>query len=74
MYADGNRMTMIITYILELLPIKAGWAPIYYEHVFCKIDEKKFAPLYCENNGRPNKPVNILLSLEFIKHLYDYTD
>jgi len=41
---------------------------------FCRIDEKKFAHLYCENNGSPNKPVNILLSLEFIKHLYDYTD
>ncbi|AFV10421.1 transposase domain-containing protein DUF772 [Thermacetogenium phaeum DSM 12270] len=54
--------------------LKKSWAPIYYEHVFCRIDEKKFAHLYCENNGSPNKPVNILLSLEFIKHLYDYTD
>lgn len=54
--------------------LKKSWAPIYYEHVFCKIDEKKFAPLYCPDNGSPNKPVNILLSLEFIKHLYDYTD
>jgi len=34
----------------------------------------RFAPLYCQDNGSPNKPVNILLSLEFIKHLYDYTD
>lgn len=54
--------------------LKKSWAPIYYEHVFCQIDEKKFAPLYCPDNGSPNKPVNILLSLEFIKHLYDYTD
>ncbi|QGP93936.1 Transposase DDE domain protein [Neomoorella glycerini] len=54
--------------------LKKSWVPIYYEHVFCRIDEKKFAPLYCRDNGSPNKPVNILLSLEFIKHLYDYTD
>lgn len=54
--------------------LKKSWAPIYYEHVFCKIDEKNFAPLYCQDNGSPNKPVNILLSLEFIKHLYNYTD
>ncbi|QGP93653.1 hypothetical protein MGLY_30730 [Neomoorella glycerini] len=47
--------------------LKKSWAPIYYEHVFCKIDEKKIAPLYCPDNGSPNKPVNILLSLEFIK-------
>jgi hypothetical protein len=26
------------------------------------------------DNGRPNFPVNILLSLEFIKHLKNYTD
>lgn len=54
--------------------LEKSWAPIYYEHVFCQIDEKRFAPLYCQDNGSPNKPVNILLSLEFIKHLYDYTD
>jgi len=54
--------------------LKKSWAPICYEHVFCQIDEKKLAPLYCSDNGSPNKPVNILLSLEFIKHLYDYTD
>jgi len=54
--------------------LQKTWAPIYYEHVFCKIDEKPFAVLYCADNGRPNFPVNILLSLEFIKHLKDYTD
>jgi len=30
--------------------------------------------LYCNDNGRPNFPVNILLSLEIIKHLFDYAD
>lgn len=50
------------------------WAPIYYEHVFCKMDESPFAVLYCADNGRPNFPVNILLSLEFFKHMYDITD
>ena len=33
-----------------------------------------FKPLYCPDNGSPNKPVNILLSLEFLKHLHNYTD
>jgi len=54
--------------------LEKSWAPLYYEHVFCKIDEKMFAPLYCPDNGSPNKPVNILLSLEFLKHLHNYTD
>jgi len=50
------------------------WAPIFYEHVFCNIDEAPFAALYSDDNGRPNFPINILLSLEFIKHWKDLTD
>lgn len=54
--------------------LQKSWAPLYYEHVFCQIDESKFKEIYCPDNGRPNFPVNILLSLEFIKHFNDYTD
>ncbi len=50
------------------------WAAPFYEHVFSQIDEQPFACLYCADNGRPNFPVNILLSLELIKHLKHYTD
>jgi len=50
------------------------WASVFYKEVFCKINEELFAPLYCNDNGRPNFPVNILLSLEIIKHLFDYND
>ena len=51
-----------------------SWAPIFYEEVFCKINEDIYAPLYCLDNGRPNTPVNILLSLEVVKHQFGYTD
>lgn len=54
--------------------LKNSWAEPFYEHVFCKIDERLFAPLYCADNGRPNFPVNIRVALELIKHLLDYTD
>lgn len=54
--------------------LKNSWAPVFYEHVFSKIDEAPFEVLYCSDNGRPNFPVNILLSLELIKHLKGYTD
>lgn len=50
------------------------WAPVFYREVFCKIDEEPFACLYCQDNGRPNFPVNILLALEIIKHINNYTD
>lgn len=49
------------------------WAPFFYEDVFCKIDEKPFAVLYSDL-GRNNFPVNILLSLEYIKHMFGYSD
>ena len=51
-----------------------SWSPLFYELVFSQIDERPFAPLYSSDMGRPNFPVNILLSLEFTKHLKNYTD
>ena len=45
-----------------------SWAPIFYEHVFSKIDEEPFSVLF-DTIGRPNFPINILLSLEYIKHM-----
>lgn len=53
--------------------LEKSWAPIFYEHVFLNIDEKPFAILYSDT-GCPNFPINILLSLEFIKHMEDYSD
>jgi hypothetical protein len=50
-----------------------SWAPIFYEHVFCRIDEKPFSVLY-GTTGNPNFPVNIMLSLEYIKHMRDCSD
>ena len=54
--------------------LEQSWAQMFYDHIFRQIDESKFAPLYCPDNGRPNFPVNILIYLEAIKHLFDYTD
>lgn len=53
--------------------LEKSWAPIFYEQVFCKIDEQPFAVLY-GTTGNPNFPVNILLSLEYIKHMKEITD
>ena len=51
-----------------------SWSPLFYDLVFSKIDETPLAPLYNSNTGRPNFPINIFLSLEFIKHMKNYTD
>ena len=54
--------------------LKNSWAEVFYHEVFHKIDESAFRVLYSKDNGRPNTPVNILFSLELIKHLFNYTD
>ena len=51
-----------------------SWASVFYNVVFCGINEGIFSKLYCMDNGRPNFPINILLSLEYIKCLFDYSD
>jgi hypothetical protein len=53
--------------------LEKSWASIFYKQVFCNIDEQPFAVLYSDT-GRPNFPVNILLALEFIKHLESFSD
>jgi hypothetical protein len=36
--------------------------------------EEAFRPLFCEDNGRPNKPVAALLGLLLLKEMFDLTD
>ena len=55
--------------------LEESWAPVFFEHVFSRIDETPFSRLYSSSGtGNPNFPVNILLSLEFIKYMKDSTD
>jgi len=50
------------------------WSGMFYERIFCNIDEEIFKALYCEHFGRGNFPVNILVSLEIIKEMFALTD
>ena len=36
------------------------WAKIFADELFPKIEEEPFRVLYCENNGRPNTPINVM--------------
>jgi len=59
-------------YIREALD--KSWAPCFYNQVFTKINEQRFAVLYSNKNSRPNAPVNILVGLFFLKELNRWTD
>jgi hypothetical protein len=54
--------------------LKGTIYPLFYEEVFCKIDEDLFSDMYSEKVSRPNVPVNIFVGLEILKHLLDLTD
>ncbi len=51
----------------HLLPDKlqdrllSSWAEIFYQEVFCRLDETIFAPLYSGEASRPNIAVNVLV-------------
>lgn len=54
--------------------LKNSWAELFYQKVFSRIDESIFKVLFSQQYSRPNFPVNILVGLEIIKELFDYTD
>src|SRR6056297_3566112 len=76
---EAHRQKRLFSF-LNLLPkgmrarIENSIFPLFYEEVFCKIDEQLFAPLYSEKASRPNCPVNILVGLEILKHLFNLSD
>ena len=37
-------------------------------------NEETFRPLFCEDNGRPNKPVAAMLGVIILKEMFDLTD
>lgn len=36
--------------------------------------EKEFSPLYCPDNGRPGKPIRLMVGLLMLKHIRDLSD
>ena len=51
-----------------------SWAEVFRNDVLVYVPEDAFAHLYCDNNGRPNFPIRVLVGLSLIKELRNYTD
>ncbi len=45
----------------------------FYEEVFCRLDEKLFAPLFPQHRGRPNAPVNCLVGALILREQHSWT-
>lgn len=54
--------------------LRRSWAESFYRDVFTAIQEERFAVLFSTNYSRPNKPVNIMVSLLLLKELHQQTD
>ena len=42
--------------------LETSWAGVFYQELFCRIEERDFEVLYSDEPSRPNTPVNILIS------------
>jgi hypothetical protein len=51
-----------------------SWAEPFATRIFPLIDESKFEALYCNNNGRPNTPVNVVIGSLILKEMFALTD
>ena len=58
----------------ERKALDKSWAKPFSEDIFPVIDEEPFRVLYCEDNGSPNTPVNIIIGACIIKELLDLSD
>jgi Transposase DDE domain/Transposase domain (DUF772) len=45
----------------------------FYKIILCNIDEDMFSPLYCNDNGRPNAPINVLVGAIILKEKRNWT-
>jgi hypothetical protein len=54
--------------------LHASWAETFRVHALPLIEEEQFAPLYCEDNGRPNRPVQTVFGVLLLKEMFGLTD
>lgn len=55
--------------------LERSWAQSFSDHIFTRIDEHIFAPLYSEKtNSRPNAPINVIISALILKAFLNLTD
>jgi len=79
MYRKRNPQDTLFGMDYFLPPAKAqrlesSWADAFRRRALPLIDEDLFAPLYCEDNGRPNRPVEIVFGVLLLKEMFNLTD
>jgi hypothetical protein len=58
----------------RLQALEKTWAGPFRHQILPLIDEDKFRPFYCPNNGRPNVPIALLTGMSILKEYHNLTD
>ena len=54
--------------------LERSWAEVFRNEALPLIDEERFAPMYCVDNGRPNRAVRTVLGVHLLKEMFNLTD
>jgi len=54
--------------------LQRSWAEVFRNEALPLIDEERFAPMYCPDNGRPNRAVQTVLGVHILKEMFNLTD
>ena len=54
--------------------LQDSWAETFRARALPLIDEELFAPLYCADNGRPNRAVQTVFGVALLKEMFGLTD
>ena len=54
--------------------LEGSWAEVFRNQALPLIDEERIAPMYCADNGRPNRAVQTVLGVHILKEMFNLTD
>ena len=54
--------------------LERSWAEVFRNEALPLIDEERFAPMYCADNGRPNRAVQTVLGVHLLKEMFNLTE
>ena len=54
--------------------LDGSWAKPFGDHIFPLIDEERFKPLYCAENGRPPSPINVIIGSLLLQEMQGLND
>jgi len=54
--------------------LQMSWAEAFRNKALPLIEEDPFAPMFCDDNGRPNRPVETMIGVLILKEMYNLTD